>query len=131
MTSPVLNGKKDKPEKKSTRTCHREERDSFIDKFGQKEFDEVCEIDEHYAKLKDIPIPACFRWLFEHFLTIFYSCEIDINGNRIFRPVDIKDYCETFGIEMSYKERHLLLQMKSWAGETIVGLEENGGNEDG
>ncbi|MBO7715784.1 MAG: hypothetical protein J6S85_19635 [Methanobrevibacter sp.] len=130
MTKSVIEGS-NKPATKVERFCHRDERDSFIKKFGQQEFEEVCKIDENMSRLQDKPIPACFRWLFEHFLTIFYSCEIDINGNRIFRPVDIKDYCETFGIEMSYKERHLLLEMKSWAGETIVELEENGGKENG
>ena len=105
-------------------TCHKEERDSFISKFGEKEFERVCVEDKTWAKLQDIEIPPEYSWLFEQFLNMWWSCERDFNGNVIFRPKDILDYEIFIGIQFTYKERGLLLQMKYWAAETVYEVKE-------
>ena len=103
--------------------CNIDERDDFIRKFGKDRFLEVCKIDPKFDRLQDIPVPEDCLWLWSHFLTLFYSCAIDMNGNRILRPVDILDYCECFGINMTYRERRLMLSMKHWACSVIYQLE--------
>lgn len=49
-------------------------------------------------------------------------CEIDMMGNRIFTPRHIMDYCECFGIPLTYRERQLILKLKEWANEAIAEL---------
>ncbi len=96
-----------------------EKRDDFIKKFGQKEFQRLCQKDEKWAELQDIPVPKMFRWLFKQFLSIRQNCEWDFNGNMIFTPRVILDYMECLGIDFTYRERQTLLAMHQWAEETV------------
>lgn len=122
-TQPVYDSKKTKKESKPVFTCNRDIRDDFIKKFGKKEFERVCLEDERMNKLQDIPVPTEYSWLFEQFINIWYNTERDFNGNVIFTPRTILDYEQFIGISFSYKERKLLLSMKTWAQTAIVEVE--------
>lgn len=96
-------------------TSKRETRDAFIKKFSQEEFERVCKEDPSWEKLKDIPIPPQYSWIFEQFIIMWYNCEHDFNGNVIFTVRTILDYEKFIGINFTIKERRLLLDMKSSA----------------
>lgn len=116
------NPKTKKTETKTVYTRNIDKREDFIKKFKQSAFEDICKTDIKWAKLKTIPIPSGCEWIFSHFLEIWYLCDVDFGGNKIFRPKDIIEYCECFGITMSYYERRLLLKMKSWAMSEIFKL---------
>lgn len=103
-------------------TSNADKREDFVKKFGEKKFLELCKDDERLAELQPIPFPEGFTWLSNHFFKIWRHCEIDINGNRIFTPRQIIDYCECFGVKMTYPERKMILKMKEWAVEAIAEL---------
>lgn len=118
----VYNPKSSKKETKTKYVANIEKREDFIKKFGQEEFNRISESDEKWNKLKDIPIPHPFMWLFRHFLMIWRHCEHDLNGNKIFRPVDITQYSECFEVKFTIEEKRLMLLMKEWASSTIIEL---------
>ena len=99
-----------------------EEREDFVKKFGEKKLEEIAKKDERYARLQFLPFPEGFSWITNHFMKIWRHCETDINGNRIFTPRQIVDYCECFGIKINCHERMLILKMKEWATEAIAEL---------
>jgi hypothetical protein len=96
-----------------------DERNDFIKKFGESEFNKICQTDEKFAKLKDLDFPKGCSWLFNHFYSIWKDCECDINGNKIFTPKQIMDYCLCFGIQMTFRERQEIMMIKEWAFEGI------------
>ena len=76
-------------------------------------------------KLRDIEFPKGTSWLFNHFYAIWKHCEVDLSGNRILTPRTIMDYCECFGVNMTFRERQLMLKMHEWATESIAQVREN------
>lgn len=97
-------------------------RDDFVKAYGKEAFDKVCGEDSNWAKLKEEPIPSGYNWLFRHFLSMYFHCEADFNGNMVFIPRSILDYEKCFGVEFSYRERVLLLSMGDWAANEIYKL---------
>lgn len=119
----TINTKTKQKETKTKYVRNIDRREDFIRKFKQKAFDKICEEDESWAKLKTIPIPNGYIWLFNHFLEIWYMCDVDFGGNRIFQTKDILNYCKCFGVNISYYERYLLVKMKGWAMSEISQLD--------
>lgn len=103
-------------------TSNAEQREKFIKQFGEKRFLEVAKEDKRYGELEYLPFPEGFSWLINHFFKIWRHCESDINGNKIFTPRQITDYCDCFGVNINYHERFLILKMKEWAIEAISQL---------
>ncbi len=99
-----------------------EERENFIKRFGEDKLKEIAKMDENYEKLMFLQFPEGFDWIINHFLKIWRHCETDLNGNRIFTPRQIIDYCNCFGVKMTYHERLLVLKMKEWTVEAIAEL---------
>ena len=116
----VTNAKTKGKESKTRYVRNIDRRDDFIKKFGEEAFEEVCITDEKWAKLKSVQIPDGCRWLFGHFLEIWYLCSYDFGGNRVFTTRDIIDYCECFGVNIGYYDRHVIMKMKSWAMSEIA-----------
>lgn len=118
----VLNPTTKKKEEKTEWKTNVDKREDFIKKFGIKKFNEVCKVDPKWAELQDIPIPNGFNWLWYHFLQIWRHCESDLNGNKIFTPRQITDYCECFSVEMTARERRQIMMFEEWAEITISKL---------
>jgi hypothetical protein len=117
-----LDSKTNKTKEKSEYITKISEREDFIKKFGQKKFDELSLIDDNLSKLRDIPMPQGFVWLFSHFLEIWRNCETNLNGYKIFTPRQILDYSDCFCVYFSVREKQLLLKWKEWADITIADL---------
>jgi len=115
VPQPKVKEKDKKKKQKPKYVRYIDKRNAFIKKFGREEFDKISEVDDNWKRLRDSPFPDGSIWLFNHFLEIWYSCEVDFAGNVLFRPRDIVDYCECTGIYISYYERKLMLRMKDWA----------------
>lgn len=111
--------KQNKKVTKKKRKTKAEERTAFISKYGEDAFNKVASVDNKWKKLKDIPIPDGYSWIWDNFLQIWRFCEVDFNGNIIFTPRVILDYEQCFGVSFSILERQLLMKMKSWANEII------------
>lgn len=79
-------------------------------------------LDKKYEKLQDIPIPSQYRWIWKHFLNIWYECEHDFNGNIIFNYRTINDYVECMQVPLNVLDKKLLLKMKHWANEVVYDL---------
>ena len=121
----VYNPKTKKQEKKRYTITNLEKRDKFIKSFGDKEFRKICLQDDSYAKLQDIPFPPGWTWLFNHFYSMWRHCECDFNGNRIFTPKVITDYCECFKVKLTVREKREVMMMHEWASMAIAELEKN------
>lgn len=117
-----MNHQTRKNEEKTEWTSGAEKRQDFINKFGEKKFQEVAKKDKRYAELEFIPFPECYTWLVNQFFNIWKNCEVDMMGNKIFTPRQILDYCECFGTPMTYRERKMIMKMKEWAEEAIAEL---------
>lgn len=78
----------------------------------------VAEKSENFNKLKDIPIPNRFTWIWKHFLIIWNNCEYDINGNPIFSFRLVNDYVECMKVPLTVSDKKLLFKIKNWALET-------------
>lgn len=104
-----------------------DKRNDFIKKYGQKKFDEICKVDKHWAELTDIPLPNRFKWLWDKFITLWQISDIDLNGNIIFTPRTVLDYCELFKVTFSHTEILLMFRMKNWASGTIYELKHKEG----
>lgn len=116
---------KSKTGEKKSRTVLKkniDEREKFIKIFSREEFDKLCAEDPKWAKYRDEPFPPGTSWLFGHFLEMWYSCRSDFNGNKIFTPRTILDYCECFGVELTIFERRKIMSMKHWAVSVIQEL---------
>lgn len=123
MKKPFLNPKTRKKETRTEYVCNAQRRDGFIEKFGEAEFDRISSADEEWGKLRDIPFPKGTGWLFDHFYRIWTGCTVDFSGNKILTPREILDYCECFGVRLSYRERRLIMDMRRWAFEAIAELD--------
>jgi hypothetical protein len=114
-----------KAKKKVTKkkfTSNYEKRTDFIKKMGEEAFEKVSSVDKKWKKLRDIPIPDGYAWIWNVFLQIWMMCERDFNGNIIFTPRTILDYEQCFGVNLSILDRHLLVKMKDWASEIVYEL---------
>lgn len=103
-------------------TSNAERMSDFIKKFGESKFNEISKVDEKFAELHYLDFPIGSDWIVNHFFQIWKHCEYDINGNKIFTPKQILDYCECFGVYMTYREKQLIMKMKEWAIEAIAEL---------
>lgn len=83
------------------------------------EFDRLCAMDSSKEKLKDIPIPTRYFWIWKHFLNIWYQCEYDISGNVIFTYRTVNDYVECMKVPLTVLDKKCLFKMKEWALEII------------
>ena len=79
-------------------------------------------VGKKWNKLKDIPIPEGYGWIWEVFLQMWKMCERDFNGNIIFTPRTILDYEQCFGVTLNIIDRRLLIKMKDWANEIVFDL---------
>ncbi|MBQ0112967.1 MAG: hypothetical protein KBT03_07545 [Bacteroidales bacterium] len=111
----IYNPKTKKKETKTKTVRNIDKKNDFLKKFHEEAFEEACATDIRWAKMKEIPMPNGAKWVFGHFLEIWYSCESDFVGNKIFRPKDITEYCECFGVKMNIYEKRLIMKMKYWA----------------
>lgn len=84
-----------------------------------EEFDRLCAMDESKAKLKDIPIPKQYSWIWRHFLSIWYQCEHDMMGNIIFTYRTVNDYVECMKVPLTVLDKKYLFKMKEWAIESV------------
>jgi hypothetical protein len=111
-------------EKKSVTKRHFEEREKFIKQMGKDKFDSLAETSEKFARLKDLPFPTRYSWIWGHFLAIWGQCETDMMGNRIFTYGTINDYVECMKVPLSVFDKRILLKMKLWANEQIYEMKE-------
>ena len=89
--------------------------DTFL-KWGER--------DEKWKKLRDIPIPKEFEWIFKHFMQIWQGCEYDFAGNVIFTFRTINEYVECYKVPFTVEDKKLLFKMKAWALNTISDMKE-------
>ena len=108
-----------------------DKREKFIQNFGGKDrkkgerrFFEIGETDEQYKKLRELPPPPKFKWIYRHFMTIWQNCEYDFGGNVIFTFRTVNEYVECMKVPFTVEEKRLLFKMKQWALEAISELKE-------
>ena len=82
------------------------------------------ERDEKWKKLREIPIPPEYSWIFKQFMQIWQGCEYDFVGNVIFTFRTINDYVECMKVPLTVEDKKMLLKMKAWACNTIAELKE-------
>lgn len=116
--------KKGKKTEKTEWVRNSDKKKDFIEKFGEKRFKDVSRTDERLAKLVSPPLPPRFQWIWLHFLDIWRTCSHDFNGNVIFTPRTLIDYCECFRVFFSVQEKHLLFRIKVWAEDEMYQLKE-------
>lgn len=93
-------------------------------KKGEKAFFEMGERDEKWKKLRDIPIPPEYKWIFRHFMEIWRGCEYDFGGNIVFTFRTINDYVECMKVPLTVEDKRCLFKMKAWACNTIAEMKE-------
>lgn len=93
-------------------------------KRGERFFFELGEKDEKWKKLRDIPIPPEYSWIFRHFMEIWRGCEYDFAGNIIFTFRTINDYVECMKVPLTVEDKKCLFRMKVWAVNTIAEMKE-------
>lgn len=91
---------------------------------GKEKFDSLAETSERFAKLKDVPFPTRYSWIWGHFLAIWGQCETDMAGNRIFSFRTINEYVECMKVPLSVIDKRILFKMKIWANEQISEMKE-------
>lgn len=113
---------KGKPKEKTDYIRNVDIREKFIKqqgggdrKKGERIFLSIGEKDEKWKKLRDIPCPAEYSWIFKHFLQIWQNCEYDESGNVIFTYRTINDYVECMKVPLSVEDKKRLFRMKFWA----------------
>ena len=74
---------------------------------------------ERYKKLRDIPPPPEYEWIFKQFLNIWQGCEYDMAGNAIFTFRTINEYVDCMKVPLTIEDKRCLLKMKAWAMNTI------------
>lgn len=89
---------------------------------GWKKFFDLGERDEKYKKLRDVPCPPEFSWIFRHFMQIWQNCEYDMAGNVIFTFRTINEYVECMKVPLTVEDKKYLLKMKAWACNVIAEL---------
>lgn len=77
------------------------------------------EMDEKFKKLRDLPPPKEYSWIFKQFLQIWQGCEYDISGNAIFTFRTINDYVECMKVPLTVEDKKCIFKMKAWAMNTI------------
>lgn len=122
MNFKEYNSKTGKKETKKKYTSNYEKRTDFIKKMGEEAFEKVSSVDSKWKKLRDIPVPDGFMWIWGVFLQMWRMCERDFNGNIIFTPRTILDYEQCFGVNFTILDRQLLIKMKEWANEIVFEL---------
>jgi hypothetical protein len=90
---------------------------------------EVCKKDKNFEKLKDIPPPPEYRWIFKHFMQIWENAEHDMMGNVIFTFRTINEYEQCFKVPFTVEDKKELLKMKFWAIAEIAKLKEQNDKE--
>lgn len=121
-----------KPQEKTEYVRNVDIREKFINQQGggdrskgEKKFFSIGERDEKWKKLRDIPCPAEFSWIFKHFLQIWRNCEYDMAGNVIFTYRTVNDYVECMKVPLTVQDKKYLFDMKFWALNAISELKEN------
>ena len=94
---------------------NRDKREDFIKAHGEDDFERISKLDPKWKQLENLTLPIKFSWIWSQFIQIWGTCEHDFNGNVIFTPRAVLDYCECFKVSMTVYERRLLFRMKSWA----------------
>lgn len=93
-------------------------------KKGYKKFYELGEHDEKWKKLREIPCPPEYSWIFRHFMLIWQNAEYDMAGNVIFTYRTINEYVECMKVPLTIEDKKMLFKMKGWALEAISELKE-------
>lgn len=91
---------------------------------GYNAFLKLCKTDENWNKLKDIPVPIKYEWIWEHFLTLWRYCQRDFNGNVIMTFRELNDYVQCMKVPLSVEDKKEILKIKQWAVNVISDLEE-------
>lgn len=104
-------------------------RENFIKQFGgkdrkkgEKRFLELGEKDEKWKKLREIPCPPEYSWIFKHFMQIWQNSEYDMAGNVIFTYRTVNDYVECMKVPLTVEDKKMLFKMKQWAAGVISEL---------
>lgn len=123
--------KNGKPQEKTEFIRNVDIREKFINqqgggnrKKGEKIFFSIGERDEKWKKLRDIPCPPEYSWIFKHFLQIWQNCEYDMAGNVIFTFRTINEYVECMKVPLTVEDKKCLFKMKYWALGAISELKE-------
>lgn len=105
-------------------------RENFIKRYGkdkkrgEEEFFKLGEQDEKWKKLREIPCPPEYSWIYRHFMQIWQHAEYDMCGNVIFTYRTINDYVECFKVPLTVEDKKMLFKMKGWAMGVISELKE-------
>lgn len=106
-------------------------RENFIRQFGGKDrkkgeerFFQLGEQDEKWKRLREIPCPAEYSWIFKHFMQIWQNAEYDMAGNVIFTYRTVNDYVECMKVPLTVEDKRCLFRMKGWAQSAIAELKE-------
>lgn len=91
---------------------------------GKEKFEKLAETSKRFAKLKDLPFPVRYSWIWGHFLAIWGNCETDVMGNRIITFRTINDYVECMKVPLSVIDKRILFKIKLWANEQIREMKE-------
>lgn len=93
-------------------------------KLGERKFFEMGELDEKFKKLRDIPPPPEYAWIFKQFLQIWQGCEYDMAGNVIFTFRTVNDYVECMKVPLTVADKKCIFKMKAWAMNTIAEMKD-------
>ena len=93
-------------------------------KKGEEAFFKMGEKSERWKKLRDIPIPPEYSWIFRHFMEIWRGCEHDFAGNIIFTFKTVNDYVECMKVPLTAEDKKCLFKMKAWAVNTIAEMQD-------
>lgn len=127
----VLNKKGEKSED-TEYVRNAEVREQFIETRGRGDYQrgydafyKLGEQDEKWKKLRDIPPPVQYEWIFGHFLKIWQGCEWSFGGTIIFTYRQILDYEECMHVPFRVRDKELLMKMKAWACNQIAEMKED------
>jgi hypothetical protein len=105
-------------------------RESFIKARGGGDYQKgeealitLGEKDSKYKKLRIIPIPDGYKWIFSQFLEIWRGCEFDMSGHVIFTFQTINEYVECMKVPLTVEDKKMIFKMKAWAMNQIFELE--------
>ena len=108
-----------------------DKRETFIKRFGgddrekgERKFFEVGELDPNFKKLREIPCPSEYTWIYKHFMQIWENAERDMMGNVVFTFRTINEYAECFEVPFTVEDKKELFKMKGWALNVISELNE-------
>ena len=79
---------------------------------------------ENWSRFIEPSFPSRFQWIWFQFLDIWRTCSRDFNGNVVFTPRVLIDYCECFKVSLTVYEKRLLFRIKTWAEDEIYKLRE-------